>query len=77
MFCMSTTERENVLGTNIRRLRLAAGLTQEELSAKADATSVAMIEAGQRPNARHDTVEKIAKALGVELSELYRAPSGD
>ena len=37
----------NILGSNIRRLRLAAGLTCDELAEKAGLSSVKMIELGR------------------------------
>ena len=63
-----------VLAANQRRLRVAAGLSQTELAVAASVTksTVAAIEQG-RANPRLDTLETIARALGVEVAELLAA----
>ncbi len=60
-----------VLAANQRRLRVAAGISQAELAAAAAVTksTVAAIEQG-RANPRLDTLEAIARALGIEVAEL-------
>lgn len=55
----------------IRSLRLAAGLTQDELAAKSGLAQshICRLELGQHsPNGA--TLEKLSRALGVELSEF-------
>lgn len=67
-----------VLARNLRRHREERGLSQGQLAALAGVSSVGMIEGGFRKSPRTTTVEAIAKALNVEVSELYRnddAPS--
>lgn len=63
-----------VLAVNQRRLRVAAGLSQAELAEAASITksTVAAIEQG-RANPRLDTLEAIARALGVEVVDLLAA----
>lgn len=59
------------LGQNIQMLRKEAGLTQAELSKKIDVSPITIqqYERGVRePNL--DTIEKIAKALGVEFIDV-------
>ena len=53
-------------GTVLRRQRRAAGLTQEELAARAglSARGIADLERGARHTPRRDTVELLAQALG-------------
>lgn len=61
-------------GTRVRTLRLQNGITsQMDLSFKAglDRTYIGGIERGQR-NVALKNIEKVAKALGVELSDLFR-----
>ena len=58
------------VGENIRRLREKANLTQRELAKRAGLSSVKMIETGQRLG-RHETLGKIAGALGVPVSVLF------
>jgi len=67
----------NALAANVRRLRESLGLTQARLADEAGVSSVGMIEAGKRPNARRATVAKIAAALGVSEDELYRGANPD
>jgi len=61
-----------VFGERIRNLRLARGLTQEELAEKAGLhpTYIGIIERGEQ-SATLDTVEKLAKALEVEVEDLF------
>jgi transcriptional regulator with XRE-family HTH domain len=56
----------------IRTLREKKGLTQEELAFKAKVTPgyVAQLELGLRKNPSLDVVRRLARALGVRLSEL-------
>ena len=59
------------IGENIRRARKAAGMTQEELAAKAGMYkgSIAQYEQGLR-NPKKEYIQKIASALGIRYSEL-------
>jgi XRE family transcriptional regulator of biofilm formation len=56
----------------IRDLREKKGLTQEELAFKAKVTPgyVAQLELGLRKNPSLDVVRRLARALGVRLTEL-------
>lgn len=58
-------------GEKVRELRKGKGLSQEELSFKADLhrTYIGMIERAEK-NITLTNIEKIAKALGVHPSEL-------
>ena len=60
------------LGGRVRQLRDAKGWTQETLAERAamDRSYIAGIEAGLR-NPSVKAVGKIAKGLGVRLSELF------
>ncbi len=59
-------------GRNVKRLRLRADLSQEELSHRADLhrTEIGMLERGIRLP-RLDTMIKVAGALEVEAGELF------
>lgn len=59
------------LAENVRRLRELRGWSQEDLAARAELSSVSMVESGDRPNARSSTVAALAKALGVPVASLY------
>ena len=60
------------LSTLIRRLREAQRLTQEELAKKAGVTQgyIAQLERGLRKNPSLPALKKLAKALGVPMTEL-------
>ena len=61
-------------GKTLRELRTERGLSQDELAARAglDRNYIGMIERGER-NPAIVNVVKIAEALGVPPSELFRA----
>lgn len=69
---MSSRQRSlTCFGKNVRRLRDASGFTQERLADKADLdpTYISGIERGVR-NPTLLIIVRLAKALGVPLSEL-------
>ncbi|WP_172272127.1 helix-turn-helix domain-containing protein [Caulobacter sp. RHG1] len=65
-----------VVAENVRRLRRAAGKSQEELAERADLhrTYVGSIERAER-NLSLDNIERLALALGVEPAALLRSAS--
>ena len=60
-------------GDKVRELRKEKNLSQEELSFKADLhrTYIGMIERAEK-NITLVNIEKIAKALGVDIKELLK-----
>jgi transcriptional regulator with XRE-family HTH domain len=60
-------------GEKVREMRIALGLSQEELAEKAGfhRTYVGMIERAEK-NITLENIEKIAKALGVPISQLVK-----
>lgn len=60
------------LGERVKRLRKQKGLTQEQLADKVrvSSTYIGFIEQGQR-NPSINTADKLARVLGVKLSELF------
>ena len=66
-------ELRDVVGKNVRRLRLACGKTQEALAAEAkiDLTYMGGIERGRR-NPSLEVIARVAAALGVEPSALLQ-----
>jgi transcriptional regulator with XRE-family HTH domain len=66
-----------VVGSNVRRLRKAAGLTQEQLAfeAKIDLTYVGGIERGRR-NPSVIVLGRIAAALKAEPADLLKRRNG-
>lgn len=67
---MGSLSRE--FGNRIRELRLATGLTQEKLAAKADMDYKYLggVERGER-NITMENAERIMRALGVEPFEVF------
>lgn len=67
---MDTVEEQ--FGKRVRELRLAKGLSQEELAFKSSVhrTYLGSIERGER-NPSLKNIAAIAEALGVTLSELF------
>lgn len=62
-----------MVGRNVRRLRVAAGLSQAELSTKigVDRAYVSGLELGER-NATILTLWHVAQALDVKVSRLFK-----
>lgn len=60
------------LGMTLKRLRIKAGLTQDELARKAGVTYayISMLESGTKKNPSLMLVKKLAKALGVSIADL-------
>ena len=61
-------------GESIRNERLAKGLSQEELAARAGMhrTYVGMVERAEK-NITLNNIEKLAKALGVPITALLKS----
>lgn len=61
-----------VIGANIRRIRKEQGLTIEDLAFYAETTSshLGRIERG-KTNPTVKTLQRIAKALGVETADFF------
>lgn len=73
---LSVMEIREVLAHNLRALRQAKGLSQEELAHRAgiDRTYVSSLERCQY-SATIDVVDRLANVLGVEAAELLRRSS--
>ena len=71
-------EIRDILAFNLRRLRRAAGLSQEELAHRSglDRTYVSALERSVYA-AGIDVVDRLAKELGVAAFELLVAPTQD
>lgn len=65
-------------GRNLREIRLQRGMLQRELAKLTDmqATHIGRIEGGQT-NLTFRTMEKIAQALGVTITDLIGEKNGD
>jgi DNA-binding XRE family transcriptional regulator len=67
-------KKRSDIGKAIQMARLEKGLTQEELSRKAEIpyTTLAKIESGMVVNPRMKTLQKIAHALNVTIDYLIK-----
>lgn len=64
----------STIGKNIKRLRQEKGLSQDKLSKLADLSlnTVVKIELDGNSNPTIETVQRIAKALGVSVDDLLK-----
>jgi len=65
------------IGKRIKYFRQKLGLSQFELSQRSNVSqaSIARIEANQQKNPKKETLEKLADALGISLSQLMEEPA--
>jgi len=65
---------DDALGPSLKKLRLSAGMTQEELAERAgiSARTVSDLERGLRNVVHHDTALRLASALGLADEQLHR-----
>ncbi len=66
-------EARKRVAVNVQRLRRDRGLSQEELGARARVhqTYLSQVESAKR-NPSIDVVERLAEALGVDISALFQ-----
>jgi len=71
---MSNNISKSNIAKNIKKLRQEKGISQDRLSKLADLSlnTIVTIEAGNNPNPTIETLEKIAKALGVSVADLFK-----
>jgi transcriptional regulator with XRE-family HTH domain len=62
----------SVIGANIRKLRTAKGLSQEELAFQAgvDRSYLSEVESGYK-NLSVNVLDQIAAALGVDIEKMF------
>jgi transcriptional regulator with XRE-family HTH domain len=61
------------VGTRVRQIRKAAGLSQSELAERAGTSmnGIALLEQGRIRDPHLSTLEQIAQGLGVPFAELF------
>jgi len=66
-------QAKNVVGENIRKLRIMAGLTQEELALKSGLSQgyINQLESGKRKYTQK-SLELIADSLAIPVAELFK-----
>ena len=64
----------STIGKNIKKFRQDKGLSQDRLSKLADLSlnTVVKIELDESPNPTIETIQRIAKALGVSVDDLLK-----
>lgn len=64
----------STIGKNIKKLRQKKELSQDKLSKLADLSlnTVVKIELDESPNPTIETIQRIAKALGVSVDDLLK-----
>ena len=64
----------SVVSKNIRKIRQKKKISQDRLSKEANLAlnTIVKIETGESPNPTVETIEKIAKALGVSTGDLFK-----
>lgn len=69
---------QKILGSNIRKHRLAANLSQEELAARMnmDQGYISRLEAGHK-NPTVLTIQQIALALDTDIQKLFASQQAD
>jgi transcriptional regulator with XRE-family HTH domain len=74
--CGVASSLKSTLGAQVREIRRARGLTQEALAEQLEVTPryLAGVERGER-NLTLDSVDALAKQLGVEAGSLLRSAS--
>ena len=73
---MSETEVSN-LARRVRDIRESKAMTQQQLAVAAglSLSLVSAIEQGTRGDPKMSTVAALARALGVDVAELFRGPT--
>jgi XRE family transcriptional regulator of biofilm formation len=68
------SNKESVIGKNMKVFRNKLGISQDVLSKKAGLAfhTIAKIEAGSTPNPSVNTVSKIARVLNVNIEDLLK-----
>jgi len=64
----------STIAKNIRKYRKEKNFSQDRLSKEAEVAynTIVKIESGENSNPTVDTLERIAKALGVSIEKLFK-----
>ncbi len=64
----------NKIGENIRKLRQQKKMSQDRLSKEANLAlnTIVKLETSKNPNPTLETLQKIAKALGVSIDKILK-----
>ena len=69
-----STRKLSTIAKNIRQQRKKLGFSQDKLSKLAGVAynTIVKIESGENPNPTIETLQKIAKALGIRVDDLLK-----
>lgn len=69
-----SNKKLSTISKNIRRYRKEKGFSQDHLSKEAGVAynTIVKIESGENPNPTVDTLERIAKSLGIPIEKLFK-----
>lgn len=69
------SKKTSPIARNIKRLRKEKGFSQDRLSKEADVTyhTIAKLESGDNDNPTIQTLQKIARSLGVSIDDLIKS----
>lgn len=69
-----SNKKLSTISKNIRQYRKEKGFSQDRLSKAAELAynTIVKIESGENPNPTVETLERIAKALGVSIEKLFK-----
>jgi len=69
-----SNKKLSTIAKNIRLLRKEKEFSQDRLSKEAEVAynTIVKIESGENPNPTVDTLERIAKSLGVPIEKLFK-----
>ncbi len=64
----------SIVSNNVRKIRKKKGMSQDRLSKEANLAlnTIVKIETGESPNPTVETLEKIAKALNIQVGDLFK-----
>jgi len=71
---MERAEIKNLIGRNIRGLRLKRGISQDRLSKLADLSlnTIVKVESGRNPNPTIQTLTRIARCFNIKVDDLIK-----
>ena len=69
-----SNKKLSTIAKNIRLFRKEKGFSQDRLSKEAEVAynTIVKIESGENSNPTVDTLERIAKSLGISIEKLFK-----
>jgi transcriptional regulator with XRE-family HTH domain len=69
-----SSKQLSTISRNIRKFRKEKNFSQDRLSKEAEVAynTIVKIESGENPNPTVETLERVAKALGISIEKLFK-----